>query len=332
YDSYEYYGQISGGPNTPKATAVYGNLYVAGYGGALQAIDLKTGKLKWLYNDTYSGTNTPFGHYPLFINLIADGKVFVSSSGHGGGVEAPLYRDYRIRCINATDGTEMWKMLGWNTFTPYGANLIEPIYAADGYITYLNVYDMQIYTLGKGPSATSVSIQNDVVTHGSKVLVKGSVIDIAAGTRQHEQAARFPNGVPAVADESMSAWMEYVYMQKPKPSDVKGVEVVIEVLDPNGNCYEVARATSDADGFYSATFTPPVPGKYTVIAKFKGSESYWPSHAKTALYVEEAPPPTPPPTPTPASIADTYFVPAVVGLFLTIIVVGAVIVFLQRKR
>ncbi len=41
------------------------------------------------------------------------------------------------------------------------------------------------------------------------------MVDISAGTKQAEQAARFPNGVPVVADESMSAWMEYVYMQKP---------------------------------------------------------------------------------------------------------------------
>ena len=44
-DDDEDHRQISGGPNTPKATAVYGNLYVAGYGGAIQAINLKTGHI-----------------------------------------------------------------------------------------------------------------------------------------------------------------------------------------------------------------------------------------------------------------------------------------------
>ncbi|MEM3881127.1 MAG: hypothetical protein QXD19_05215, partial [Candidatus Bathyarchaeia archaeon] len=81
-----------------------------------------------------------------------------------------------------------------------------------------------------------------------------------------------------------------------------------------------------------ATFTPPVPGKYTVIATFTGSESYYGSSAETAIYVEEAPPATPEPTPTPASIADIYLVPGIISIIVAIIVVGAVIVLLLRKR
>ena len=75
---------------------------------------------------------------------------------------------------------------------------------------------MQIYCFGKGPSATTVTASPKVSVNGDSVLVEGTVIDTAAGTKQNEQAARFPNGVPAVSDASMSAWMEYVYMQKPR--------------------------------------------------------------------------------------------------------------------
>jgi hypothetical protein len=57
-----------------------------------------------------------------------------------------------------------------------------------------------------------------ISVHGNNVLVEGTVIDISAGTKQHVQAARFPHGVPAVSDESMGEWMEYVYMQKPRPN------------------------------------------------------------------------------------------------------------------
>ena len=34
------------------------------------------------------------------------------------------------------------------------------------------------------------------------LVIRGTVTDISAGTKQKEQAARFPNGVPAVSDES----------------------------------------------------------------------------------------------------------------------------------
>jgi hypothetical protein len=191
---------------------------------------------------------------------------------------------------------------------------------------------MQIYSIGKGPSATSVSASPKVSVHGSSVLVEGTVVDIAAGTEQDEQAARFPAGVPAVSDESMSDWMAYVYMQKPKPADVTGVDVAIAVLDPNGNFYEVGRTTSDADGFYKLAFEPLVPGEYTVIATFEGSESYYGSHAVTAINVEEAPPATAEPTPPPEGIADAYFVPAIAGIIVAIIVVGIVMVLMLRKR
>jgi hypothetical protein len=318
-DSYEYYAQISGGPNTPKATAVYGNLYVAGYGGAMQAIDLKTGHLTWLYNNTYSGENTPFGHYPLFINLIADGKIYASSSGHGGGVEAPLYRGYKIRCINATNGAEIWTMLGWNTFTPYGANLIEPFYCADGYIAYLNVYDMQVYVVGKGPSQTTVEAPLAAITAGNSLVIQGTVTDIAAGTKQPEQAARFPNGVPAVSDESQGAWMEYVYMQKPRPANATGVPVTLDAIDPNGNFIHIGDATSDTSSLFSFAWCPPdVPGKYTVIATFAGSESYWPSYAETAMVVQEAPPPTPAPEKLVLPPTETYILYATIAIIIAI--------------
>ena len=158
------------------------------------------------------------------------------------------------------------------------------------------------------------------------------MIDTAAGTKQNEQTARFPNGVPAVADEYMTPWMEYVYQQKPKPADATGVEVVLSVLDPNNNVYEVGRTTSDASGMFKLMFTPEVPGEYTVIATFEGSESYWPSFAETAIGVSEAPAATPAPTPMPESIADMYFVPAVIGIIVAIAIVGALLALMLRKR
>ena len=114
-----------------------------------------------------------------------------------------------------------------------------------GFFVFLNCYDMQVYCIGKGPSATTVTASPKISVHGSKVLVEGTVVDISAGTRQDEQAARFPNGVPAVSDESMGAWMEYVYMQKPMPTNAKGVEVSLDTLDPNGNFVHIGTATTD---------------------------------------------------------------------------------------
>ncbi|MBN1357529.1 hypothetical protein JW988_02055, partial [Candidatus Bathyarchaeota archaeon] len=88
----------------------------------------------------------------------------------------------------------------------------------------------------------------------------------------------------------------------------------------------------DVNGFYSATFTPPVPGKYTVYVTFAGTESYWPSTAVTAINVESAPEPTAAPTPTPAPMTDTYVLGIGAGSIIAIIAIGIVIILMLRKR
>ena len=84
-------------------------------------------------------------------------------------------------------------------------------------------------------------------------------------------------------------------------------------------------------GFYSLDWEPDIPGKYTVVATFVGSESYYASYSETAFTVTE-PEATPEPTPTPASAADLYFVPATAGIIVAIIVVGLLLFLLLRKR
>jgi hypothetical protein len=136
-----------------------------------------------------------------------------------------------------------------------------------------------------------------------------------------------------MSDASQSAWMEYVYMQKPMPTDVTEVQVTLNVLDANGNFRQIGTTTSNTDGTYSYQWTPDIPGNYTVYASFAGSQSYWPSHAATAFAVDPAAA-TPAPTAAPIqSAADMYFVPAVAGIIVAIVIVGAVLALLMlRKR
>jgi hypothetical protein len=199
----------------------------------------------------------------------------------------------------------------------------------DSIIATMDTYDQRIWAIGKGPSDTSVLVQDDVVTLGDNVMVKGMVTDISAGTKDYALAARFPDGVPAVADANMSDWMLYVYKQFPKPADIIGVNVTISVLDPNGNAYPVATTTSNGNGFYSAIFTPEVPGKYTVYATFTGSNAYYGSSAVTAINVEETLAATPGPTPVPQEPVGTYFVVSTIAIIVAIAIVG---ILLFRKR
>ena len=308
----------------------YGKIYVTGYGGELYAYDITNGDLLWTYgnggpgNSTFAGLETSYGTYPYDLDVIADGKLFLGSTEHSPN--SPFYKDVQYRVINATDGTEIWTLMGWGTGMDATYDRV-----ADGFFVFLNTYDMQVYTVGKGPSQMTVSVTNDVIPSGSSIMIKGTITDIAAGTKQKEQAARFPNGVPAVSDASQTGWMEYVYMQKPRPTDIVGVPIVISVVDANGNYREIGTTVS-TDGFFSLNWKPDIEGQYTVYASFGGSESYWPAHAITAFAVDPAAPTATPAPTTLASMVDIYFVPAIAGLFVLIIVVAIVMILLLLKK
>jgi hypothetical protein len=264
--------------------------------------------------------------WPITPLFISDGKIYIGQSEHSP--QNPLPRGAPFICLDVETGAEVFRVDGMFRQTRWGGRAI----IGDSIIATMDTYDQRIYAIGKGPSATSVVASPDIATQGSKVLVKGMVTDISPGTQDSAIKLRFPNGVPVVADESMSAWMLYVYKQFECPANVKGVEVIIEVLDPNNNYYEVARTTTDGSGFYSATFAPPVPGKYTIIARFIGSKSYWGSYAETAVFVEEAAPVAPEATPAAASMAETYVLGFGVALLVALIVIGLVIILMLRKR
>jgi outer membrane protein assembly factor BamB len=238
--AFNFYGCIGLGGSGQVGYIAYGNLYVAGYGGELFCYDLKTGNLNWKYNNTFSGLSTPWGNYPIFIGAIADGKVYVYSGEHSPN--APPYKGEKVRCIDAFTGKELWTLLGWASV---GAFADQGLPIADGFLAYLNVYDMQIYCIGKGPSEATVTASPKVSTLGSSILIEGTVMDISPGTRQHEQAMRFPHGLPAVSDEDQSAWMEYVYMQKPKPQGAKGVLVELYAIKEDGTSFKIGDAITD---------------------------------------------------------------------------------------
>src|SRR5690606_32274473 len=103
---------------------------------------------------------------------------------------------------------------------------------ADGYLIYYNLYDGQIYCIGKGPSQTTVVASPKVTQLQNSVLIEGTVTDHSAGAKELVSSGRFSD-VAAMSDVSQTSWMEYLYMQKPKPADAVGVEVQITVYDPD---------------------------------------------------------------------------------------------------
>jgi len=304
--------------------AVYGKLFVSGYSGCVVAFDLETGNHLWTFDQGSSGMETPFGRWPLFGSLaFADNKVFFPVTEHTP--TTPIARGFRLYALDADSGDLIWNFPAFFSSCAF----------ADGYLVGYSGYDNQIYCFGKGPTETTVTIQNDVISLGSSAMVKGTVMDISSGAEQDGVVERFPQGLPSIDCEDMTEWMKHVYLQYPTFSDVTGVTVKLEAVDPNGNYQNVGTTTSDAYGNYGFTFVPEVEGQYLIIATFEGSESYYPSTATTYINVDPAPSPAQPIEPEPTEPSDVPFITteiAIIAAVVVVAVIGIVAYWALKKR
>jgi hypothetical protein len=234
----------------------------------------------------------------------------------------PVFKGAKLYCINATTGEEIWSSLSFD--------IVSSPACADGIMLWFNGYDNQIYAYGKGQSATTVTAPDTAITLGQSVVIKGTVTDQSPG----QTCLGIPAaGTPAIADDSMSAWMEYLYQQQPMPTDATGVTVTLDVIDANGNFRSIGTATTDASGMFKKMWQPDIPGEYTLIATFQGSESYYASYAETAFGVTEAPAASPTPTPTPAADLTPTIVATGIGTGIAIIIAIAIVgLMILRKK
>jgi hypothetical protein len=305
---------------------VYNGLVIVagGYTGQLLALNATTGVQEWVWNNEGIGDESPYGNYPVGDLVISDDKIYTASWEHS--YTHPIVRGYTLKCVNLTDGTEIWGGLDWGT----------GMAISDGILVESNSLDNMIYAYGRGPSATTVEASPASSVFGTSVVITGTVTDqTASGRRNTNDLVDWTlKGTPAISDADMTRWMAYVYMNQIKPTDAKGVEVTLETLDPNGNFYELGTTTSDVEGNYGFAFTPEVPGTYQIFATFKGSKAYGGSADITYITVAEAPQASPSPTPAPpyGQTADEYLMPATIGIIIAIVVVGLVIILMLRKR
>ena len=289
----------------------------------------------WNYFTGSSGFETPYGSYPFKDSAltVADGKVFAATNEHSPST--PFFHGWKLHAIDIATGQGVWN------FSYLG---LAPI-IADGYAIALNYFDNQIYCFGVGPSETTVTASPKITSAGSSVMIEGTVTDQSPGA----------TGVPAISDDSMSAWMEYVYEQREIPATATGVKVLLTAIDSNGGVENIGTVTTDMGGMFKKMWTPQTAGEYTIVATFEGSDSYGGSFAETAVGVTTAPaasvtatptqvPPTQAPT-TPAPTVTTSPSPVAppekgtdtalyVGLSAVIIiaVIAAVALLLRRRK
>jgi outer membrane protein assembly factor BamB len=275
------YSSSGNGLGGENPLIAYGNLYSVGYDGYIYAYDDTNGNTLWSWYDGSSGFETPYGQNPLGgVMAIADNKVYAVTGEHSPS--SPLPRNAKMYCVDALTGKEVWELLGWWQGTA----------VSDGVLTAFNSYDGQIYGIGKGNSATTVQTPLTGIAAGDTITITGTVTDQSPG----QTCLGIPAaGTPAISDDSITAWMEYLYMQQPQPTNATGVQVQLVAIDSSGVSTIIDTVTSDSMGFFNTHWTASTtPGDYKIVANFAGTNAYYASSASAAITVVAA-------VPTPAS-------------------------------
>jgi len=306
--------------------AAYGKLISQNYDGRVYAWDLQTGKMVWNFYHGDAGLERATQSWPFFHGqAVADGKVFAPSGEHSG--DSPYARGNKLFVLDVNTGKQIWNITGWYS-NQGGTSNIGPI--ADGYLVALDHYDGMLDCFGKGQTATTVTTSQGVIANGSTVLIQGTVTDQSPGSAT---SLGIPvAGTPAISDQWMTPWMEYLYKQQPLPLQATGVPVKLQALRPDGTIVDIATVTSDISGNFKYLWTPPdVDCLYTIVATFDGSNSYFGSAASTGQGVVAVAPTT---TTVEQPTAPDY-TPLFTGLIVAVIVaiiIGIVNLFLIRKK
>ncbi|MCL2288894.1 MAG: PQQ-binding-like beta-propeller repeat protein [Candidatus Bathyarchaeota archaeon] len=303
--------------SSPEKLIAYNRLYEAGPSGIVYCYDITNGKTLWTYEATDKYTESYIReNWWISPCFISDGKIYVGHREHS--TLEPKPRGAPFIALNAYTGDVVWSIEGAFRQTMWGGRAI----IGDSIIATMDTYDQQIYAIGKGPSAITVSAPDIGIAANTPVMIKGTIMDVSPGTQNDKIQLRFPNGVAAVSDASMNDWMLYVYKQFPQPMTTTGVDIRIDAVDPNNNYVTLGHTTSDANGRFALEFTPKTEGQYTIYAIFEGSASYYPATAQNEMTVMTA------------AINNTpryelYIIAMGIAVIITVILIGLLI--LKKK-
>ncbi len=297
-------------------STAYGNVYALAYNG-VYAFDQATGKINW-HNPGPKDNNseTPYGGWPFGSAdpIVADGKVYAPATEHSPTF---YYRGQTLQCMDANSGSPIWDIMGYYTVPAI----------AEGSLLATNAYDLNAYCFSKGPTNITIITSHDIAPQGTVIQIKGTITD---------QSPAQPN-TPAISDESMSDWMEYLHMQQPKPTSATGVPVTIKATAFDGTSIDIATVTSDINGNFATTWVLPAEGTYSVSALFDGSESYWQSEAQTIVSVIPTQSTTLAPTGSPSAVPEPQALPTnsiyvAVAAAVVIIAIIFAAAFIRKRK
>jgi hypothetical protein len=299
----------------------WNGLLIAGSYEGVYAFNWTNGKIVWNYKSPSIPYETPYNEYSWHSSsFIADGKFVSFTMEHTPS--QPLTRGWKFYTLNATTGEKIWSLQGTNTDARFCS-----LAPGDGYLILTDQYSGTQWVLGKGTTATTVTAPDVIISKGTGVVIKGTVMD---------QSIAQPN-TPCVSKNSMELQMEYLHMQMPKDGlwhneTITGVPVKLIAIGSDGNVIDIGTTTTNGYyGTFSQEWTPPTEGSYQVIATFEGDDSYGSSGAATALSVGAAPTSEPSATSTFTNASDitnpvmSLIAGGIIAIIIAIAIVGVII-------
>ncbi len=289
-----------------SATVADGKVFIRNGFRLNYALNATTGDIMWTYDGRYNiGTPGQLGGVVQYMPMLYKyGFVYFNDF-------------YGITCLNATDGKEFWhsyrsreNLASWSSYgyqriytvTEFGSLYVLDALTGDtlSYYDfnpasqmrsmpvpyngslYIGTFDGSLYCFGEAPAvqvagpamATTTTV---TVTPNSQILGR----QVAFGGMVEAQST----GIP--------------------------VKVHLTAIDPNDNYQDIATPTCDESGFYTAKWTPPVPGAYVVTAKFEGDQYFSASSAKAMFVVSD-------PAATQATVSVDEIVRRVIAAFPSI--------------
>ena len=285
----------------------YNGLLMAGNYEGFYAFNMTNGNIVWNFKSPSVPYETPYDEYSWHSSSFAANGVLVSFTDEHTPSE-PLTRGWNFYAINTTDGTQIWKLAGFNSDARFCA-----ISLGDGYMTLPDQYTGTDWTVGRGLTATTVNAPSTAVPLGTAVMIKGTVLDMSPAQ---------PN-TPCVSQASMETQMEYLHMGQPIAGlwgneTITGVPVTLQAIDANNKVIEIGTTTTNGYyGTFSMAWTPPAAGTYQIVAAFASNDAYASSGAATGLLV--GPAPTVAPTASPPA-APVDYMPTLTGILVAVIV------------
>ncbi len=254
---------------------------------------------------------------------IVDGKFYSYNCEHTQ--TWPRTRGWKLFCLNVTTGEELWS-IGLPGGAAFGDSTDIGGFA-DGYMSMTAALGYMYY-FGKGLSATTVTAPDIVVSKGTGVIIKGTVLD---------QSPAQP-GTPCVSKDSMKLQMEHLHLQTSinglwGNETVTGVPVTLTAIGSDGSVIDIGQVTTNGYyGTFGTEWIPPAEGKYEIIVSFAGDDSYGSSAASTTIAVG----PTPEQISIPEQITPLDYtmtiVYGVVAIIVAIAIASALLFIALRKR